>query len=189
MRSRFVLVVVGVLLSSAGCGRASSPAPASEGSTAAAVGSGHRSADDAPAARAEGTGVGATEGSTRWAAEAAPEQLPDLVAVMRSVGFPESASADLADFVPVPPGAEGVAGTFVEGSTEVRVAVILYPNEQYARPHVTDVEQRLRVVPGTPEAVRRSGTMVVHVRAADPARATEVADGVAAQLGWGASRR
>jgi hypothetical protein len=138
--------------------------------------------------RAEGTGVGATEGSARWAAAAvATVDLPDLVALMRRSGYPEAGVAQLDEFVPVPPGARGVAGQFANATGEVRVAVLAYPNEHYARPHESDIRERRRVVPSTPEAVARNGSLVLHVRAADQVAADALVATLSRELSWPAA--
>lgn len=123
---------------------------AGEGSGAPAPG------EEVVAAPTEDAGTAAVEREQR---------LPDLVALMRAEGWPDATAAELLEFVPVPPGAEGHAGIFGREREQVRVALILYANERFARPHVTDVEERRRVVADLPEAVARSGRLVVHVRA------------------------
>jgi hypothetical protein len=190
-----LLFVSCAALSLAACPSASStPSAAGSGDPASSGVGAETAAAAAPVApagpRAEGTGAGATEGSARWLAEEdAADPLPDLVGLMRRAGFAEAGRADLAAFVPVPPGATGVAGTFSSPDGEVRVAVVAYPNEQYARPHQTDIEERRRVVADTAEAVARRGAVVLHVRAGDRAAADELAARLAREMGWDSPAR
>lgn len=129
-------------------------------------------------------GTGAGDAAANDAPPAALEPPPSLPSVMRRAGFVEASPADLADFVHVPPGAEGQAGVFGEGERSVRVALIAYPNPRYVAPHLSDVQERARVLPDAREAAVASGRMIVHVMAVDGATAREVADRIAAVLGW-----
>ena len=113
--------------------------------------------------------------------EFAPPSLPSL---MRQAGFERASEADLADFVHVPPGAEGEAGVFGEGDRAVRVALIAYPNPRYVRPHVTDVLERIRVLPNPREAVLYHHRWVVHLMAVDRATADETAARLLGVLRW-----
>lgn len=110
--------------------------------------------------------------------------MPDLLAVMRAVGWPEAEPQDLAAYVPVPPASEGQAGQFGSGDQEVGVALIRYPNPRYAQPHVVDVRERLRVAPTLPEAVAMHGRSVLHVRAANRQTAETVLTSIVARLAW-----
>jgi len=109
---------------------------------------------------------------------------PPLVEIMRRAGYTDAADADLAEFVHVPPGAEGEAGSFGDGEGEARVAFVRYPNDRYARPHVTDVAERRRILPELGEAIVAEGRFVAHVRAVDRVTADAVANRIADSLGW-----
>ena len=115
------------------------------------------------------------------AEELAPPTLPSL---MRQAGYDRASEASLADFVHVPPGAEGEAGVFGEGERAVRVAMIAYPNPRYVRPHVTDVQERIRVLPNPREAVLHHHRWVVHLMAVDKETADETAERLREVLGW-----
>lgn len=123
-------------------------------------------------------------GATDPAAPPDEGPMPDLLAVMRAVGWPEAEPQDLAAYVPVPPASEGQAGQFGRGDQEVGVALIRYPNPRYAQPHVVDVRERLRVAPTLPEAVAMHGRSVLHVRAADRTTAETVLASIVARLAW-----
>ncbi len=99
-----------------------------------------------------------------------------------------TAEADLAEFVHLPPGAEGTAGAFGGGAAQVRVAVVGYPNPRYAAPHVSDIRERVRVIPSAREAVATHGRWVIHVLAVDRATAEDVRDRLVEFLGWPVSR-
>jgi hypothetical protein len=168
------------------CRPAPAPGAAGDGS---AAGSGASSASAAAAATGpspEGTGTAvALANEPEGSAEARePAPLPDLVALMRDVGYPDARPDDLARYVPVPPGAIGAAGSFAGVGGEVQVALIRYANANYVRPHLTDLEERRRVVPELAEAWAHDTTAVLHVRAADRATAQRVCDAVSARLGW-----
>lgn len=111
----------------------------------------------------------------------APPSLPSL---MRQAGYDRASEANLADFVHVPPGAEGEAGTFGEGQNAVRVALIAYPNPRYVRPHVTDVRERTRVLAEAREAVLFHHRWVVHIVAVDHERVEEAEERIRRVLGW-----
>ncbi len=187
-----VLVVLAALSAVfAGCQRGGD-APDDDGSgvPTAADGTGTPTAPgpEAPAAD-EAAPVDAATPPADDARYAAPpddptEPPPDLVTLMRAIGFADAVPADLADFVHVPPGAEGEAGSFGGSDGEVRVALVRYPNPRYARPHRTDVEERRRVVPDLGEAVAQQGRFVVHVRAAQRSRADAVVAAIVEELGW-----
>lgn len=121
-------------------------------------------------------------------AEAAAEPVepppPPLVEIMRRVGYTDASEADLAEFVHLPPGADGEAGSFGDGAGEARVAFVRYPNPRYARPHVTDIMERRRLLPELGEAIVSDGRYVAHVRAANRATADAVADRIADSLAW-----
>jgi hypothetical protein len=109
---------------------------------------------------------------------------PGLVEMMRRAGYTDASQADLAEFVHLPPGADGEAGSFGDGQGEARVAFVRYANERYARPHVTDVLERRRILPGLGEAVASDGRYVIHVRAVDRVTADAIAARIADSLGW-----
>ncbi len=115
------------------------------------------------------------------AEDLAPPTLPSL---MRQAGFERASAADLAEFVHLPPGAEGEAGVFGEGERAVRIALIAYPNPRYVRPHVTDVRERIRVLPNPREAVLHHHRWVVHLMAVDRATADEAAERIRNVLAW-----
>lgn len=185
-RALMAAAVLGVAL--AAC-RGAGDGPTTDGSGA---GTAEGSATQAAPAPTAGPGIaavadaGAAPAETRYAEPPADptEAPPDLVTLMRAIGFADAMPADLADFVHVPPGAEGEAGSFGGSEGEVRVALVRYPNPRYARPHRTDVEERRRVVPDLGEAVAQQGRFVVHVRAAQRSRADQVVAAIVEELGW-----
>lgn len=188
------LTLVGLIALTA-CQRPSpevEPAPLSDGAPEAAVneagagaeaeaeaGSGAETSqgeeNDAPDARRP------DEAETDTSEELAPPTLPSL---MRQAGYEHASEAALSDFVHVPPGAEGEAGTFGEGANAVRVALIAYPNPRYVRPHVTDVLERARVLEEARETVLSHHRWVVHIVAVDRERADDAAARLARVLGW-----
>jgi hypothetical protein len=171
----------------------SSPSGSGDGSGggAPAPGSGSGAASPAePAGDGSGAGapgeVGAGSGAGAGASAAAPETVaaPELQALMRRAGFTPAGEADVAEFVPVPPGATAEAGSFVAGERTVRVVVVAYPNPRYARPHVTDVLERRRLVPSAGDAVLSRGPVVVQVHGATRADADETAAALQRLLEW-----
>jgi len=103
---------------------------------------------------------------------------------MRRIGYETAGEADLAEFVHVPPGARGESGVFGSGEHQVRVALIEYPNPRYVRPHLSDVQERVRVLPSAREAVLAHERWIVHVMAADLATAELTRSRIAEALFW-----
>jgi len=112
------------------------------------------------------------------------EPPPPLEEWMRAVGYTDRSEIALDQFVHTPPGATGEAGTFGRGDQTVRVASIAYPNERYARPHVTDIEERMRLLPESGDAVAAHGRFVIQVSASSRERADEVRDAMVQHAGW-----
>lgn len=156
------------------------PPPASaSGSGAAeetAPGSGSSASEQtaaAAAAPAPGSGAVPTDGSS-----AAAVDVPSLESLMRRAGFAGAGEARADEFVPVPPGATAEAGSFDNAERSVRAVLVRYPNPRYARPHVTDVLERRRLLPQSGDAVLSRGPVVIQVQAAT----REIADGLAVEL-------
>lgn len=171
------------LVAALGC-RGAAPVVDSEGSANAGSGA-PQSPGTSLQPTAEGTGAAAVPTAEPAAARAAePAPLVDLVALMREVGFADARPEDLAQYVPVPPGAVGAAGSFAGPEGEVRVALIRYANPNYVRPHLSDLEERRRVIEQLAEAWANDATTVLHVKAIDRATAERVRDAIVARLGW-----
>lgn len=172
-----------VAVALAGCSRSETPQEPGSGSGAAEAAPAEGSA---PAAGADSAGtpppaIAAPPAPDEGSGVAVPPSLP---ALMRRVGFVEAGPEDLAAFVHLPPGAEGQAGVFGEGDRAVRVALIAYPNPRYVAPHLSDVQERVRVLPNPREAAVAHDRFIVHVMAVDRATADEVAGRIAETLGW-----
>lgn len=97
---------------------------------------------------------------------------------MRRAGFAGAGEARADEFVPVPPGATAEAGSFDNAERSVRAVLVRYPNPRYARPHVTDVLERRRLLPQSGDAVLSRGAVVIQLQAAT----REIADGLAVEL-------
>lgn len=138
-------------------------------------------AGDEPEPEASAEELPATSETHDAVEESAP---PELLVVMRAIGYADAQPSDLAEFVPVPPGATGEAGNFGDGEREVSVALLRYPNPRYARPHVTDVQERRLVLPATGEAVISDGRFVIHIMATNRETADAVASALASELDW-----
>ncbi len=141
-----------------------------------------------PVSTAEADAGGAAVAPAPMAAGSDVQDPPSLPVMMRQIGFDDASEADLAEFVHLPPGAEGTAGAFGGGAAQVRVAVVGYPNPRYAAPHVSDIRERVRVIPSAREAVATHGRWVIHVLAVDRATAEDVRDRLVEFLGWPVSR-
>ncbi len=115
---------------------------------------------------------------------AAPVATPSLVPMMRELGYTSAEEIDLAEFVHAPPAAHAEAGSFGNGAQQVRVALVIYPNDRYAAPHFNDVRERLAVVPELGEAVLMHDTAVIHIRAVDRQTALQTRDALASALSW-----
>jgi hypothetical protein len=133
-------------------------------------------------AEADASGTGGSDATT--AAGSGVRDPASLPVLMRQIGFDDASEADLAEFVHLPPGAEGTAGAFGGGAAQVRVALVGYPNPRYAAPHVSDIRERVRVIPSARESVATHGRWVIHVLAVDRATAEDVRDRLVEVLGW-----
>ena len=170
MSVRTLIVVVAM---ASACSRPSEPT--AEPSAAA----------DAPRAVAEeGSAEEAEEPEAEGSADADTPAPPPLERLMRDLGYDDPSEAQLADFVPVPPGATGEAGVFGRGDETLRVALFRYPNPRFAGPHVRDLEERRALLPDGGEAFVARGPYVIHVEAIDRARADEAAAEIRARLRW-----
>ena len=143
----------------------------------------------APAPEAAGSGSGSGSGAAPAAGAAvvpAPDKLlppPDLAAWVAPAGFTKGAAVAPTDFVPLPPGALAAAFRFEATDSSVQALAVRYPNERYARPHVSDVRTP---DPGGSKVARQvvqKGALVVEVRGADPAAVARFASAVATGLG------
>ena len=102
---------------------------------------------------------------------------------MRDLGYDDPSEAQLADFVPVPPGATAKRASSA-AATRRSVALFRYPNPRFAGPHVRDLEERRALLPDGGEAFVARGPYVIHVEAIDRARADEAAAEIRARLRW-----
>ncbi len=145
----------------------------------------NRNAAPAPAAAGSGSGSG-SGAAPAAAAVRAPDKLlppPDLAAWVAPAGFTKGAAVSPADFVPLPPGALATAFRFEANDSSIEALAVRYPNERYARPHVSDVRTP---DPGGSKVARKvvqKGSLVVEVRGADPAAVARFASAVATGLG------
>ena len=83
----------------------------------------------------------------------------------------------------IPPGALAAAFRFEATDSSVEALAVRYPNERFARPHVSDVRTP---DPGGSKVARKvvqNGSLVVEVRGADPAAVARFASAVATGLG------
>ena len=146
----------------------------------------NRNATPAPAAAGNGSGSGSGAAPAAAASAQATGKLlppPDLAAWVASAGFTKGAAVAPADFVPLPPGALAAAFRFEATDSTVEALAVRYPNERYARPHVSDVRTP---DPGGSKVARQvvqNGSLVVEVRGADPAAVARFASAVATGLG------
>ena len=145
----------------------------------------------APAPSAAPSGSGSGSGAQAPAAAAAavvapaprPLPPPDLAPWVAAAGFSKGAAVAPAAFVPLPPGALAAGFRFDATESSVEALAVRYPNERYARPHVSDVRTP---DPGGSKVVRRAvqqGSLVVEVRGADAATVARFASAVATGLG------
>ena len=145
----------------------------------------NRNASSAPAAAGSGSGSGATPAAAAAVVQAPGKLLPppDLAAWVAPAGFTKGAVVAPTDFVPLPPGALAPAFRFEATDSSVEALAVRYPNERYARPHVSDVRTP---DPGGSKVARKvvqNGALVVEVRGADPAAVARFASAVATGLG------
>lgn len=144
----------------------------------------NRNATPAPAAAGSGSGSGAAPAAA--AVVPAPDKLlppPDLTAWVAPAGFTKGGPVAPTDFVPLPPGALATAFRFEASDSAVDALAVRYPNQRYARPHVSDVRTP---DPGGSKVARKvvqNGSLVVEVRGADPAAVARFASAVATGLG------
>lgn len=140
----------------------------------------------APAAAGSGSGSGSGAAPAAAAVVPAPDKPlppPDLGAWVAPAGFTKGAAVAPTDFVPLPPGALAAAFRFEATDSSVEALAVRYPNERYARPHVSDVRTP---DPGGSKVARQvvqNGSLVVEVRGADPAAVARFASAVATGLG------
>jgi hypothetical protein len=145
----------------------------------------NRNAAPVPAAAGSGSGSGAAPAAAAAVVPAADKLLPppDLAAWVAPAGFTKGAAVAPTDFVPLPPGALATAFRFEASDSAVEALAVRYPNERYARPHVSDVRTP---DPGGSKVARKvvqKGSLVVEVRGADPAAVARFASAVATGLG------
>jgi hypothetical protein len=145
----------------------------------------NRNAAPVPAAAGSGSGSGAAPAAAAAVVPAADKLLPppDLAAWVAPAGFTKGAAVVPTDFVPLPPGALATAFRFEASDSAVEALAVRYPNERYARPHVSDVRTP---DPGGSKVARKvvqKGSLVVEVRGADPAAVARFASAVATGLG------
>ena len=147
----------------------------------------NRNSNAPPAAAGSGSGSGS--GAAPAAAAAVvpvpdkPLPPPDLGAWVAPAGFTKGAAVAPTDFVPLPPGALATAFRFEASDSAVEALAVRYPNERYARPHVSDVRTP---DPGGSKVARKvvqNGSLVVEVRGADPTAVARFASAVATGLG------
>ena len=147
----------------------------------------NRNSNAPPAAAGSGSGSGSGAAPAAAAAVVpAPDKLlppPDLGAWVAPAGFTKGAAVAPTDFVPLPPGALATAFRFEASDSAVEALAVRYPNERYARPHVSDVRTP---DPGGSKVARKvvqNGSLVVEVRGADPTAVARFASAVATGLG------
>lgn len=182
-RYNWFAVVSAAAMLTAACDRGAEDAPAEPATGAATALPEAQTAPDEPATEAAPTPPAADATEPAAAVDDTPPP-PSLPALMRRVGYVEADSADLADFVHLPPGATGQAGAFGHDEETVRVALISYPNSRYARPHFVDVQTRVNVLPNPREAALVNGRYLVHIMARDLDTANRVRDQIAETLQW-----
>ncbi|MCB9506927.1 MAG: hypothetical protein H6698_04345 [Myxococcales bacterium] len=185
LRTRLLAGIVALGAVASGCSPGRDPAPTEAAEPADGSATTAANPDDPPAPPAA-TGA-PSENPAPGAAHAAVTEPPPLAGLMARVGFDPDGAAALDDFVHLPPGATGESGEFRRGTDTVRVALIRYPNPRFAAPHVTDIDERRRVLPHPHEAVASRDRFVVHVVARDLATADAVARDVSVALGWAAT--
>jgi hypothetical protein len=154
------------------------PQPVSASGSGVAVEVAPQAGGSAPVqapAEAPAAGSGTTPGD---GSSAAAIDVPSLESLMRRAGFGGAGQARPDEFVPVPPGATAEAGTFDNAERSVRAVLVRYPNARYARPHVTDVLERRRLLPQSGDAVLSQGPVVIQLQAAT----RDVADTLANEL-------
>lgn len=172
------------------CSRPSDPAlpgaaPPQDGvAPGAASPDGSAAAGGHTGAATEAAGRPAGRGPASAAAVSSATEPPPLPNLMTRLGFESDGTAALDDFVHLPPGATGESGEFRRGTDTVRVALIRYPNPRFAAPHVTDIDERRRVLPHPHEAVASYDRFVVHIVARDLETADAVARQASDALGW-----
>jgi hypothetical protein len=116
---------------------------------------------------------------------AAADDVPPLESLMRRAGYARQEELAMDAFVPVPPGARAEAGTFgAPGGETARVLLVVYANRHFARPHVTDVLERRRLLPSQGDAVLSLDAVVVQIATGDRAAADALADRLQQLLGW-----
>ena len=147
------------------CNRAPAPAAPSE------AGSGSGSAASAPAA----------EGVAAPKAELLPP--PDLAPWLAPAGFTKGAAIPPATLLPLPPGALAAAYRFEGADTSFDALAVRYPNERYARPHVSDVRTPDPGGSKVGREVVQASSLVVELRGADPAALKRAAAAIAVGLG------
>jgi hypothetical protein len=155
-----------------GSGAATGASPGA-GSGEAGVPPSDRSVEGSATRDADGSSSAGSEGSSNPVIE-----VPSLDSLMRRAGFGGAGQVRPDEFVPVPPGATAEAGSFDNAERSVRAVLVRYPNPRYARPHVTDVLERRRLLPQSGDAVLSRGAVVIQLQAAT----RESADALAAEL-------
>jgi hypothetical protein len=137
--------------------------------------SGQATADPlAQAAPAAEGGEGASAAGQRPAPDA-PAEPVDVFEVMRAGGWELAMEEDLADYLPIPPRAQGQIGRFTRANLPLSVARVTYPAEVFADPHESWIRERIATLPQAHERVVRRGATVVHIRAESAVDADDAA--------------
>jgi hypothetical protein len=114
-----------------------------------------------PGEEAEGPGPEGREGAVEGTVVPV-----DLFEIMRAGGWELAGEEDLADYLPIPPRADGQIGRFARAGAVVSVARVTYPAEVFADPHESWIRERIATLPDAHERVVRRGATVIHVRGA-----------------------
>lgn len=140
----------------------------------------------APGTVAEGPEPPSADAAAAADEDAVPawaERALDLEALLGREGWARDADVRADTFVISPEGTRVAAGRFSAGEHAGAVAVFVYPNERFARPHAVDLRERMRLVPQGLEVGLREGPAVVHIRGDDPASARALASVLSSALG------
>lgn len=157
-----------LLLLLAACNRTAPAAPS------AALGSGSGS----------GSGASGPGAAAAVVAPSAPLQPPpDLTPWLAGAGFKKGEALAPRDLLPLPSGALAAASRFEGTDTSFDALAVRYPNERFARPHVSDVRTPDPGGSKVHREVVQSGALVVELRGADPLALRKAAAAIASGLG------